>query len=280
MAAFRAYVLRHGGDPSQVEELPGYALGDFLCFRDADGATGFASIHGVISFDGTGDWRGFLRSGDAALVASRVAMAQNQGMTLVLDPTGSQPAHVSDAEWQQVTAPALTEGADGTLTLTAWMGDPPGFGPVRLTVVAPPAGTAAVSRETADALLEDDARTDAQLSALEGPSNVGQRSVAEALGNAREPRAVPGLLRMLSSGWVEARKTAAKSLGQIGDRSATQPLSTALLRETDAFAYHEMIRALVALGGDDARAALSEAAARHPDAGARAAAGAAAATFP
>jgi HEAT repeat protein len=72
-----------------------------------------------------------------------------------------------------------------------------------------------------------------------------------------------------TSAWVDARRAAAKSLGQLGDPAAVAPLEVALAKETDAWAISEEIAAIAAIGGPEGKAALQRVAATHPVADAR-----------
>jgi len=70
------------------------------------------------------------------------------------------------------------------------------------------------------------------------------RNAAVALGNTRDPRAVPALLRALDDTESLIRGHAAWALGQIATEAARQGLSDALQRETDESVRHEIEWAL------------------------------------
>jgi HEAT repeat protein len=75
---------------------------------------------------------------------------------------------------------------------------------------------------------------------------------------------VPGLVKLLGDDMADARTAAALALHAIGDRKGVAGLAAQLKREKDAGPAMEMVNALGALGGPEAKAALTDAAATHP----------------
>ena len=67
-----------------------------------------------------------------------------------------------------------------------------------------------------------------------------QRNACVALGNRREVRAVPALLRALKTGDPLVRGHAAWALGEIGGGDANEGLLSALLTETDGSVKDEI----------------------------------------
>jgi epoxyqueuosine reductase len=75
------------------------------------------------------------------------------------------------------------------------------------------------------------------------------RNVAIALGNSRDPAAVPALVAALHDGEPLVRGHAAWALGEIGTADGRKPLRTRLSIETDAFVRREVMAALEILEG-------------------------------
>ena len=84
-----------------------------------------------------------------------------------------------------------------------------------------------------------------------------RRNVAVALGNARDPAAVPALREALDDGDALVRAHAAWALGRIGDEAARRSLEARLAGERDAAVREEIALALqeAAKTGQDAREA-------------------------
>lgn len=274
----QAELTARGAQPGEVVRCPEADLGTFYCFR-GDGRFVFIGADGPLREDGTGDWYAALGAGSPQAVAEVVTRLGSERMAQLQLPTGATPSRVSAAEWAQVKAPEV-QSPPGARIFTAWLGDPPTFAPYQVRIEASPGVPAKVSRARVEATLSPTVQTDAMLLTLSQGQGTSQKAAAEWLGQQKEPRAVPGLTALLSSKWNDGRRAAALALGQIGEASAVPALLAAAKVEKDPFVIAEMIRALSAIGGAEAKAALAVLAAEHPDSGARAQAQAAAAATP
>lgn len=256
-----------GADTTKITAEPSSDVGDFECLRDGFGGTAFVSARGVLLPDGTGDWFGFLQQGDAATVAARVVQTYSYVMAGLLDSARAKPPRVTDQEWALVKPPSLTRAPDGALTLVLWMGSPPGFGPEQLTITARANGPAAISRASAGSLASPDARVDALLNTLaDTNAKQGQKIAADTLGEMKEKRAVPGLVKLLTTGtWLDGRRSAASALGKIGDPSALAALRDTLAKEKDPYLVGDLLTAIAAIGGPGARDALQQAQQQNPE---------------
>jgi hypothetical protein len=274
----QAELTARGAQAGELVRCPEADLGAFLCYR-ADGRFVFIGAEGPLREDGTGDWYTALGAGSPDAVAEVVTRLGSERMAQLQRPTGQAPSRVSEAEWAKVQAPQV-QSPPGVRIFTAWLGDPPTFAPYQVRIEASPGLPAKVSRARVESTLSPTAQTDAMLLTLSQGQGTSQKAAAEWLGQQKEPRAVPGLSALLSSKWNDGRRAAALALGQIGEASAVPALLAAARVEADPFVIAEMIRALSAIGGAEAKAALVALAAEHPDSGARAQAQAAAAAIP
>jgi epoxyqueuosine reductase len=71
---------------------------------------------------------------------------------------------------------------------------------------------------------------------------VMQRNAIIALGNLKDPRALPRLLELLMDPREEIRAAAAWAIGEVGTRQESQPLEEALKQETDAHVQQELAK--------------------------------------
>lgn len=212
------------------------------------------------SLDGTGDWAGLLaRSTPDEAAATALASAQP---AVLLRPGSPELGRLAPEARALITPPALGQSPAGEPQLSFWMGQPPGFGPVRVQVSVPPSGPARVERQGLDTLLPAEAQEAVLLRALGEGSRKEKQNAATALGERRSAAAVPGLLALLQDPYAGARADAAEALGRIADPAAVDGLGAALAKEPDLAAGMKMVTALRAIGGPAARAALEAAAAQ------------------
>lgn len=272
---YRDFAQRSGGATELAKACPEHDLGPFRCFTGATPGRTFVSTAGALGRDGSGPWADFLRAGAAPEIADRIEKMFSDRQLMLLQPTASPPARVAAAEWAMVQAPTLTELPKGSgIAFQAWYGSPPGFGPTRLSITVDGSGGTKLTEVTAGQLVSPADAAGAWLAALDGSSSQGQRQAAEWLGENREPRAVPGLIRLLeTSTWGEARLAAAKALGQLRAAEGAPAIERAAARETDAWTVSVYLESLAAIGGEPGRSALARIRDDHPSADVRARAG-------
>jgi len=259
LETYREFARRSAGAPDRAAACPEHDLGPFRCFTGATPGRTFVSAAGALGRDGSGPWGDFLRAGSAGELADRVEKMFSDRQLLLLQPTGAPPARVAAAEWNMVQAPTLTELPRGSgVTFAAWYGSPPGFGPARLSITVDGSGRVALTEVTAGQLVAPPDAANGWLAALDSGGSQGQRQAAEWLGENREPRAIPGLIRLLeTSTWGEARLAAAKALGQLRAAEGAPAVERTATSETDAWTVSVYLESLAAIGGDAGRASLT-----------------------
>lgn len=254
-AHYVRYLAGLGMGPAGITEERALARGGFFFFTAPDAPGAWVSEKGVLGLDGSGDWAAFVTAhGDAAKVADALARAMNRGATAVLDPASPSVAKLPPEGRKHVSPPTLTREPDGATTLTFWFGQPPAFGPSRLSARIAEATTITVT--SLDALVSPSDEEAVWLRHLASEDPQARKLAAVEVGKRKLVRAVPGLVALLSDPWADARKAAVAALVQIGDAQAAQGLVAALLGEQDAGVGVEIAAALGKLGGPESKQGL------------------------
>lgn len=258
-AHYVKYLAELGVGPTAITEERALARGGFHFFTAPDAPGAWVSARGVLGLDGSGDWSAFVTAhGDAARVAEALARVMNRGATVVLDPTSPSVARLPPEGRKHVSPPTLTREPDGATTLAFWFGQPPAFGPSRLSARIAEGTTITVT--SLDALVSPSDEEAVWLRHLASDDPQARKLAAIEVGKRKLARAVPGLVALLSDPWADARKAAVAALVQIGDAQAAHGLVAALLVEQDAGVGIEIAAALGKLGGPESKQGLLRAA--------------------
>jgi hypothetical protein len=250
-------------------EVQGRAA-ESITFDDRDAFAGFqyvfhddrqdrslVSADAVVSLRSGAGWHTLLSAGTTADVAEAVVWMK--GKASLSTPTGPGP----DAE---VVPPEVLTLSDGTRRLTMYLGEPPSFTPVLLTVTAPPNGDASLvwgGTRAGETLVE------LEIQGLVTDLRTGEPSVRatalESLAKIPDDAATAAIAHGLADAVPDMRSRTIDLLEGRGGDGAVTALVDRLPVDPDPFIRIEIINALDELATPAAKAAIAKAATDDAD---------------
>ena len=246
-----------------VVEVQGRTAGA-ITFDDRPAFSGFQYVfHGdrqdrslvaadvVVSLGSGAGWHALLSSGATASVAEAVVWMK--GQAALSSATGPGP----DAE---VVPPEIVALANGTRRLTLYLGEPPSFNPVLLTITAPPTGDASLvwgGTRAGETLAE------LEIQGLVTDLRTGEPSVRatalESLAKIPDAEVTDAIAYGLADAISDMRSRTIDLLEERGGEGAVTALVNRLTIDPDPFIRIEIINALDELATPAAKAAIAKA---------------------
>ena len=257
-ARYRGVVEVQGRAAESItwDDRPAFAGFQYVFHGDRQDRS-LVSADAVVSLRSGAGWHALLSTGSTADVAEAVVWMK--GKASLSTATGPGP----DAE---VVSPEIVALSDGTRRLTLYVGEPPSFTPVLLTVTAPPSGDASLvwgGKRTGETLAELEIR--GLVTDLRSGAPSVRATALESLAKIPDPEATAAIAQGLADPIPDMRSRTIDLLEGRGGEGPVTALVNRLTIDPDPFIRIEIINALDELATPAAKAAIAKAATDDAD---------------